>query len=108
GPIMTTTTDWALVLTDQYGAPYRVFDEFTAFDLALVVNGVGAWVVNLPIEQLDWRWLRPDTRLLIYHRQRLLVVGLLRRWNIARRGGVVTVQLAGVDQNSLLERRIVA
>src|SRR5690606_20177091 len=93
---------------DQYGVPYDVLDDYAAVGLALVVNGVGTWSLTVPLDRIDMRWLRPDTRLLCYHRQQLLQVGLLRKWNVRRSGCVGQAHLAGVDQNGLLERRIIA
>lgn len=103
-----STIDWQFVLADQYGVPYGVLDDYDTVGLGLVVNGVSSWSISVPLERIDLSWLRPDTRLLCYHRQQLLLVGLLRRWSARRSGGLGQVHLVGVDQNGLLERRIIA
>jgi hypothetical protein len=102
-----SASDWLVVLADQWGTPCAVLEDMESLALVVGVGQAGAWQIVVPAA-LDQRLLRPDARLEFWYRRALLAVGFLQRWQQRDSAGTSRTALAGVDQNSLLARRIIA
>jgi len=105
-------------LTDDYGRRLATANGATLLDRILsgtfqrVANGAGRLSARFPAS-FDTKLLSPDYMLQVWRapeggRLALWRTYFLRRWRLARVGSELLIDLAGLDANDLLRRRIVA